>query len=261
MSATTSAAVGGCCSRCGCDGADANDATLRDTRPHRTAWCNAARTMAWIWRIVAGASPRRRSAEYSPSRWPAVSFDSRTRADRRAPAPGRCSGGSCRAWPASGRGPPDGSSTAPSSSATVGSSEPIWPLATSTSSCRSAGLRRPLGRGLHRADHPGVATRGRIDTSRHRQLPRARRPFTHRPHRPHLSRQIRGNGCWRTVARSRVRCSDLDFLVRPLGFEPRTCGLRVRCSAVELEARGRGSVGATRARTAFSRLLGVSEGT
>ena len=27
------------------------------------------------------------------------------------------------------------------------------------------------------------------------------------------------------------------FLVRPLGFEPRTCGLRVRCSAVELEAR------------------------
>ena len=24
--------------------------------------------------------------------------------------------------------------------------------------------------------------------------------------------------------------------VRPLGFEPRTCGLRVRCSAVELEA-------------------------
>ena len=26
------------------------------------------------------------------------------------------------------------------------------------------------------------------------------------------------------------------FLVRPLGFEPRTCGLRVRCSAVELEA-------------------------
>ena len=25
-------------------------------------------------------------------------------------------------------------------------------------------------------------------------------------------------------------------LVRPLGFEPRTCGLRVRCSAIELEA-------------------------
>jgi hypothetical protein len=27
-----------------------------------------------------------------------------------------------------------------------------------------------------------------------------------------------------------------SFVVRPLGFEPRTCGLRVRCSAVELEA-------------------------
>ena len=24
--------------------------------------------------------------------------------------------------------------------------------------------------------------------------------------------------------------------MRPLGFEPRTCGLRVRCSAIELEA-------------------------
>ncbi len=30
----------------------------------------------------------------------------------------------------------------------------------------------------------------------------------------------------------------LHHLVRPLGFEPRTCGLRVRCSAVELEAQG-----------------------
>ena len=30
--------------------------------------------------------------------------------------------------------------------------------------------------------------------------------------------------------------------VRPLGFEPRTCGLRVRCSAVELEARFAGGV-------------------
>ena len=29
--------------------------------------------------------------------------------------------------------------------------------------------------------------------------------------------------------------------VRPLGFEPRTCGLRVRCSTIELEARGRDS--------------------
>jgi hypothetical protein len=32
-----------------------------------------------------------------------------------------------------------------------------------------------------------------------------------------------------------VEAGGLD--VRPLGFEPRTCGLRVRCSAVELEAR------------------------
>ena len=36
-------------------------------------------------------------------------------------------------------------------------------------------------------------------------------------------------------------------LVRPLGFEPRTCGLRVRCSAVELEAQRRSTlVGSTR---------------
>jgi hypothetical protein len=28
-------------------------------------------------------------------------------------------------------------------------------------------------------------------------------------------------------------------VVRPPGFEPGTCGLRVRCSAVELEARSR----------------------
>src|SRR5205085_330521 len=32
-------------------------------------------------------------------------------------------------------------------------------------------------------------------------------------------------------------------LVRPLGFEPRTCGLRVRCSAVELEARDADGIG------------------
>jgi hypothetical protein len=30
-----------------------------------------------------------------------------------------------------------------------------------------------------------------------------------------------------------------SFMVRPSGFEPETCGLRVRCSAVELEAQGR----------------------
>ena len=32
------------------------------------------------------------------------------------------------------------------------------------------------------------------------------------------------------------RADALPVVVRPLGFEPRTCGLRVRCSAVELEA-------------------------
>jgi hypothetical protein len=35
-----------------------------------------------------------------------------------------------------------------------------------------------------------------------------------------------------------VRGSNLLNVVRPLGFEPRTCGLRVRCSAIELEALG-----------------------
>ena len=34
--------------------------------------------------------------------------------------------------------------------------------------------------------------------------------------------------------------SSWGFIVRPLGFEPRICGLRVRCSAIELEARGAG---------------------
>jgi hypothetical protein len=32
------------------------------------------------------------------------------------------------------------------------------------------------------------------------------------------------------------RTNRLSLSVRPLGFEPRTCGLRVRCSAIELEA-------------------------
>ena len=31
--------------------------------------------------------------------------------------------------------------------------------------------------------------------------------------------------------------AESERLVRPSGFEPETCGLRVRCSAVELEAR------------------------
>ena len=40
---------------------------------------------------------------------------------------------------------------------------------------------------------------------------------------------------------SKGRCTRKPALnrenVRPSGFEPETCGLRVRCSAVELEAR------------------------
>jgi hypothetical protein len=44
-------------------------------------------------------------------------------------------------------------------------------------------------------------------------------------------------GLWLRVAalencKQPLTCGD----VRPLGFEPRTCGLRVRCSAIELEA-------------------------
>ena len=38
--------------------------------------------------------------------------------------------------------------------------------------------------------------------------------------------------CSSAPSSSRRRC----FVVRPLGVEPRTCGLRVRCSAIELEA-------------------------
>jgi hypothetical protein len=60
-----------------------------------------------------------------------------------------------------------------------------------------------------------------------------------------------GHGCddltpWLPVGRglrttkARARCPGLARAagVRPLGFEPRTCGLRVRCSAIELEALG-----------------------
>ena len=63
-------------------------------------------------------------------------------------------------------------------------------------------------------------------------------------------------GIWGGVGDAVEVCREAG-LVRPLGFEPRTCGLRVRCSAVELEARDlKGSRDASR----FSR-LGVTEGT
>jgi hypothetical protein len=35
----------------------------------------------------------------------------------------------------------------------------------------------------------------------------------------------------------RARRVPIRSFVRPSGFEPETCGLRVRCSAIELEAR------------------------
>ena len=62
--------------------------------------------------------------------------------------------------------------------------------------------------------------------------------------------------------------------MRPLGFEPRTCGLRGRCSAVELEARGDRVVVGRRGPTLFdgeveagpdhagpALIVGVAEGT
>jgi hypothetical protein len=49
--------------------------------------------------------------------------------------------------------------------------------------------------------------------------------------------------------------------VRPPGFEPGTCGLRVRCSAIELEARRR-SVGDRSPESGRVRdAVGVTEGT
>lgn len=78
----------------------------------------------------------------------------------------------------------------------------------------------------------------------HAQNPPATMALTHQP-RLH---QTRGGslprdagGCTGPI---RARRAPKPLLgkgfgaVRPLGFEPRTCGLRVRCSAVELEAQG-----------------------
>src|SRR5438309_2183106 len=59
------------------------------------------------------------------------------------------------------------------------------------------------------------------------------------------------------------RAADQDFqLVRPLGFEPRTCGLRVRCSAIELEAPRAHATQPPRRRAATERRVPrVTEGT
>ena len=52
------------------------------------------------------------------------------------------------------------------------------------------------------------------------------------------TRRARSSGRWTTKLTPSVHDRALTATrVRPLGFEPRTCGLRVRCSAVELEAR------------------------
>jgi hypothetical protein len=56
---------------------------------------------------------------------------------------------------------------------------------------------------------------------------------------PHLAPRAPKTPPRRSCA-PRLTCGN----VRPLGFEPRTCGLRVRCSAIELEAlRGGGGGG------------------
>ena len=56
-SARTSPTSGGCCSRCGCDGAEASLATLRCTTPHRSAWFSEARRIAWTWRSWPAPTP------------------------------------------------------------------------------------------------------------------------------------------------------------------------------------------------------------
>ena len=56
---------------------------------------------------------------------------------------------------------------------------------------------------------------------------------------------LQARGPWYFAQGSRTGVTPLNWmipkttfcLVRPLGLEPRTCGLRVRCSAIELEAR------------------------
>ena len=69
---------------------------------------------------------------------------------------------------------------------------------------------------------------------------------------------VGGEGPTQTVHTSSVR----SVGVGPLGFEPRTCGLRGRCSAVELEARrpGRVAVGTAPSANLPGR-YGVTEGT
>ena len=50
-----------------------------------------------------------------------------------------------------------------------------------------------------------------------------------------LSRQIRGNTLVRLALFAQKHTPSWNFLVPPRGLEPRTNGLKVRCSTVELE--------------------------
>ena len=54
--------------------------------------------------------------------------------------------------------------------------------------------------------------------------------------------------------------SDRGKCVRPLGFEPRTCGLRVRCSAIELEAPDTVKLAADDKRNCLPQLVRVTDG-
>ena len=82
-------------------------------------------------------------------------------------------------------------------------------------------------------------------------------PIAHRRGGKRLAWRIHGSsrpGTGRDVDRIRRRA------VRPLGFEPRTCGLRVRCSAVELEARGTAIYGSSPGGTGEKHVSGGLQG-
>ena len=57
-----------------------------------------------------------------------------------------------------------------------------------------------------------------------------------------FSRQLGGKDCGGDVPWSQRVALTRYFVVPPLGLEPRTCGLRVRCSAIELEGRVAGEL-------------------
>ena len=125
--------------------------------------------------------------------------------------------------------------------------------------CPRRGRGRPdrAVRGRHRT----VAT-GPTDLSSRSLRSRCRelRPRLGRRIAPHWRSSPLGRA-WLHPETTKSQLDSWDFGVRPLGFEPRTNGLRVHCSAVELETVcGPGSVGAeSAAHTAWT--VGVTEGT